>query len=272
VTDYRDVEAAAAIIRPLARHTPEAAVVVGSGLGLLTAAIEEPRSVAYERIPHWPASATTGHENRLIAGRIRGRTVVVLSGRAHAYEGHDLHAVTFGVRVLGRLGVRVLLLTNAAGAIRPDLTVGSLAIIDDHLNMTGRSPLQGPNDDRFGPRFPDLSETYSPRLRALADAAGRAAGIETPHGVYAWVIGPAYETPAEIRWLRTAGADLVGMSTVPEAIVARQMGMEVLAVSCVANRAAGLEGRPLAHNDVLSVTNQAAPRLVALLEAVIERL
>lgn len=272
MTYYSEVEAAAEAIRLLIPGTPDVAVVLGSGLGALAGVLETPVSLPYEGIPGWPASSTVGHEGRFMAGRVRGRTVVVLSGRAHAYEGHDLRAVTFGVRVLGRLGVRVLVLTNAAGGIRADLAVGSLVVIDDHLNLTGHNPLVGPNDDRFGPRFPDMAEAYSRRLRELADAAGRATGVGTPHGVYAWVMGPSYETPAEIRWLRGAGADLVGMSTVPEVLVARHMNIEVLAISCVTNLAAGLQSRLLDHREVLAVTEQAGHRLAALVAAVIERL
>jgi purine-nucleoside phosphorylase len=272
VTYYSDVEAAAEAIRPLVRGPADVAVVLGSGLGAVADALETPVSLAYERIPGWPAPSTLGHEGRLFAGRLSGRTAVMLSGRAHAYEGYDLRAITFGIRVLGRLGVRVLVLTNAAGGIRADLTVGSLVVVDDHLNLTGRNPLVGPNDDRFGPRFPDMTEPYSRRLRDGADAAGRAMGIETPHGVYAWVTGPSYETPAEIRWLRAAGADLVGMSTVPEVIVARHMNIEVLAISCVTNLASGLHSGALDHRQVLAVTGAAGRRLGALVSAVIERL
>jgi purine-nucleoside phosphorylase len=201
-----------------------------------------------------------------------GRRVVVLAGRVHAYEGHDPLAVTFGVRVLGLLGAAVVVLTNASGGINGALAPGMLMIIDDHLNLTGMNPLVGPNDERFGARFPDMTEVYARRLRDIADDTARAAGTRLPHGVYAGVVGPSYETPAEIRGLAAIGADVVGMSTVLEAIAARHMGLEVLGVSCVSNRAAGLARRPLDHRDVLETARLAESRLASLLEGVVARL
>ena len=217
-------------------------------------------------------SRTVGHEGRLVVGTLRGRTVAALSGRCHAYEGHSLQTVTFAVRVMGLLGVTVLVLTNAAGAINMAFTPGTLMTIDDHLNLMGANPLEGPNDDRFGPRFPDMSQVYSARLRGVADRAAEAAGLTLVHGVYAALRGPSYETPAEIRYLRAIGADAVGMSTVPEAIVARHMGIEVLGLSCISNMAAGVLPQPLEHAEVVATTSQARGRLGALLEEIVGRL
>src|SRR4029077_5681727 len=193
-------------------------------------------------------------------------------GRCHAYEGHDLRTVTFGVRVLGLLGVKTLILTNAAGGVNTGFSQGRLMVIDDHLNLMGGNPLVGANDDRFGARFPDMTEVYSARLRAVADRAGKAINLMLPHGVYVGLLGPSYETPAEIRYLRTIGADAVGMSTVPEAIVARHMGMEVLGISCITNAAAGVLPHPLNHNEVMAVAARVRGSFAALLEGIIARI
>jgi purine-nucleoside phosphorylase len=207
-----------------------------------------------------------------VVGRLKNRTIAALAGRVHAYEGHDLGTVTFAVRALGLLGVKTLILTNAAGGINTGFSSGALMVIDDHINLTGSNPLVGPNEERFGPRFPDMTEVYSRRLRAIADEAARAAGLEAPHGVYAALSGPSYETPAEIRYLRTIGADAVGMSTAVEAIAARHMGIEVLGISCISNMAAGVLPRPLDHSEVLETTGRVRDRFVALLEGIVARL
>ena len=246
--------------------------MLGSGLGPFADRLREPFAVAYADIPHFPAAQVIGHAGRLVGGLAGGKRVLALSGRAHFYEGHDLRTVTFAVRVLSRLGIRTLILTNAAGGINTALREGGLLIIDDHINLMGANPLMGPHDDRLGPRFPDMSEVYSRRLRALADEAARAVGLAVHHGVYIAVHGPSYETPAEIRAFRTLGADAVGMSTVPEAIVARQMNMEVLGVSCITNMAAGVLPRPLDHDEVLAVTRRVRDDFIALLEAILERI
>jgi purine-nucleoside phosphorylase len=213
-----------------------------------------------------------GHAGRLIGGTVHDRRVIALSGRAHYYEGHDLRTVTFAVRVLSRLGIRMLILTNAAGGINTAFTQGALMVIDDHINFLGSNPLMGPHDDRFGARFPDMTEVYSKRLRELADAAAREQGLPLQHGVYVAVHGPSYETPAEIRAFRTLGADAVGMSTVPEAIVARQMSMEVLGISCISNMAAGVLPQPLNHDDVMEVTRRVRKEFSALIDGIIGRL
>ena len=223
----------------------------------------------YGDLPHWPGSRVTGHEGRLVVGAVRGRTIAALAGRCHAYEGHDLRTVSFAVRAVGLLGVKTLILTNAAGGVNTAFAQGALMVIDDHLNLIGGNPLVGANDDRFGPRFPDMTEVYSARLRRIADEYGRGIGMTLPHGVYAAVLGPSYETPAEIRYLRTIGADAVGMSTVPEAIAARHMGMEVLGISCITNMAAGVLPRPLDHREVMETARRVRGPFTALLEGII---
>ena len=205
----------------------------------------------------------------MVIGEAQGQPLVALAGRAHYYEGHDLRTVTFGIRVLGMLGVKVLILTNAAGGVNTTLAPGDLMVIDDHINLLGSNPLIGPNDDRFGVRFPDLTNVYSPRLRRVADAAGAALGIRLAHGIYAACHGPSYETPAEVRYLRTIGADAVGMSTVPEAIVARHMGIEVLGLSCITNYAAGVLPQPLNHDEVLETAGRVRETFVALLRGIL---
>lgn len=263
---------AAAFLRERIGEVPAVAVVLGSGLGAFADRLEEPTVLDYGEIPHWPASRVEGHPGRFAAGRVGAARVAALAGRVHYYEGHDLATVTFGVRVLGRLGVRCLVLTNAAGGVNPALSPGTLMAIDDHLNLFGTNPLIGANDDRFGPRFPDMTEVYSARLRALADAVAREIGIRLAHGVYAGLPGPSYETPAEIRALRTLGADAVGMSTVPEAIVARHMGLEVLGLSCITNMAAGMLPRPLDHREVMETAARIRESFAALLEGILRRL
>jgi len=247
-------------------------LVLGSGLGTFVETMTAPFAVDYAEIPHWPASQVIGHAGKLVGGTVGGRRVVALSGRAHFYEGHDLRTVTFAVRVLSRLGVRQLILTNAAGGINTAFTQGALMVIDDHINLLGSNPLVGPNDDRFGPRFPDMTEVYSKRLRGVADATAAAIGLPIQHGIYVAVHGPSYETPAEIRAFRALGADAVGMSTVPEAIVARQMSMEVLGISCITNMAAGVLPQPLHHDEVMQTAQRVRAEFSALLEGIIARL
>jgi purine-nucleoside phosphorylase len=229
-------------------------------------------SLPYNEIPHWPSSKVIGHEGRLVIGRLGSRRVAALSGRAHFYEGHDLRTVSFATRVMARLGVKALILTNAAGGINVQLTPGMLMVIDDHINLLGSNPLVGANEDAFGVRFPDMSEVYSRRLRGVADDVAREQGLRIGHGVYVAVHGPSYETPAEIRFLRTIGADAVGMSTVPEAIVARHMGVEVLGISCISNAAAGVLPQPLNHDEVMQVARQVRGAFAALLEGIVARL
>jgi purine-nucleoside phosphorylase len=263
-------EAAAAVRKRAGIAVPDVAIVLGSGLGDFAGQLQEAISIPYGDIPNWPASKVIGHEGRLVIGTLAGKRVAALSGRAHFYEGHDLPTVTFATRVIGRLGVKVLILTNAAGGINDvDLSPGMLMVIDDHINLMGSNPLVGPNEDQFGARFPDMTEVYSQRLRHLAEAIGRQQGLRLGHGVYVALHGPSYETPAEIRFLRKIGADAVGMSTVPEAIVARQMGIEVLGISCITNAAAGVLPQPLNHAEVMEVAQRVKGAFASLLEGII---
>lgn len=266
---YDKVQLAADLIRSRSQATPAIAVVLGSGLSGFASSLERATTIPYADIPEWPASGVVGHEGRLVIGEVGGRLVAALAGRSHFYEGHDLRTVAFPTRVLGVLGVKTLILTNAAGGMNPAFAPGDLMVIDDHINLLGTSPLTGPNDERFGVRFPDLTHVYSPRLRKLADDAAAAAGQTLRHGVYVACHGPSYETPAEVRYLRTIGADAVGMSTVPEAIVARHMGVEVLGISCITNFAAGVRPQPLDHNEVLETAQRVRESFIALLKGVI---
>jgi purine-nucleoside phosphorylase len=271
-SDYFDrVEEAAAFLRGRLPSIPAVAVILGSGLGAFAERLDNAVTVPYTLIPHWPASTVVGHAGTLVCGSSRGMPVLALAGRAHFYEGHDLRTVTFGTRVLGRLGVKRLVLTNAAGGVNTAFSPGTLMAIDDHINLTGSNPLVGPNEDRFGVRFPDMTAVYAPRLRAIADEAAREVRVDLRHGIYVALHGPSYETPAEIRYLRTIGADAVGMSTVPEAIVARHMGIEVLGISCITNPAAGVLPEPLHHDEVMAVARRVSGEFIALLEAIVAR-
>jgi purine-nucleoside phosphorylase len=270
--DHDHVVAAAEWLRARLAPVPDVAVVLGSGLGAFGDGLERALVLPYTEIPRWPMSRVVGHAGKLVAGVSRGRHVLALSGRVHLYEGHDPQTVTFATRVLGLLGVKVLVLTNAAGGINTRFGQGALMLIDDHINLQGSNPLVGPNDERFGRRFPDMSEVYSRRLRAIAEQAASAIGLPIEHGVYIAVSGPSYETPAEIRAFRTLGADAVGMSTVPEAIVARHMGIEVLGISCISNMAAGILPQPLTEEEVIDTTGRLRGRFIGLLEGILERL
>jgi purine-nucleoside phosphorylase len=272
MTYYDQVNEAADAIRSRAPELPRIGVVLGSGLGDFAGSLGDAVSIRYDQLPHWPASRVVGHEGRFVVGTVRGRRIAALSGRSHAYEGHDMQTVTFAIRVLGLLGVKTIILTNAAGGVNTSFTQGALMVIDDHINLMGGNPLVGANDDRFGVRFPDMTQVYSPALRALADQAGAAVGLTLPHGVYAGLLGPSYETPAEIRYLRTIGVDAVGMSTVPEAIVARHMGVDVLGISCISNMAAGVLPQPLLHAEVMETTRRVRGQFIGLLEGIIGRL
>jgi purine-nucleoside phosphorylase len=269
---FERVEEAARSVRLRWGTLPETAIVLGSGLGDFADTLLDAIATPYGEIPHWPASQVLGHAGRLVTGRIAGKRVAALSGRVHFYEGHDLATVVFATRVMGRLGVKQIVLTNAAGGINTSFAQGALMIIDDHINFLGTNPLVGANDDRFGPRFPDMSEVYSVRLRKIATEAARARGVPVSHGVYVAVHGPSYETPAEIRAFRTLGADAIGMSTVPEAIAARHMGMEVLGISCITNMAAGVLPQPLVHEEVMETARRVRGSFIALLEGIIEGL
>jgi purine-nucleoside phosphorylase len=241
-------EAATFVQRNVAGHTPRVGLVLGSGLGALADELAGVVRLPYQSIPHHPTSSVAGHAGNLCLGELGGVPVACMQGRVHAYEGHPLARVVFGARLLAELGCQAVLLSNAAGGIAERLRAGSLMRIDDHINLMGDSPLRGPT--ARGPRFPDMSRAYDPELGAACEAAARAAGVALERGVYAGLLGPSYETPAEIRMLSTLGADAVGMSTVPEVIALRQMGVRVAAVSCITNLAAGRSAEPLSHAEV----------------------
>ncbi|MCC6646552.1 MAG: purine-nucleoside phosphorylase [Polyangiaceae bacterium] len=247
------------------RGAPRVGVVLGSGLGAFGDTLAGLTKISYSDIPHMPRSAVVGHAGNLCLGEIDGVAVACLQGRVHAYEGHDADTVTFGVRLLARLGVGAVLLTNAAGGIDASFAAGDLMLLCDHLNLTGHNPLIGPNDDALGPRFPDRSAAYDPALRAAAHRAARRAGVTLREGVYAGLMGPTYETPAEVRMLRALGADAVGMSTVPEVIALRHLGVRAGAISCVTNLAAGISPAPLDHKEVEETARRTRDAFVALL-------
>jgi len=249
------------------QRRPRLALVLGSGLRGVVDDVEDATSVAFSEVPHVRCPTAPGHEGRFVAGTLGGLDVVVVSGRLHGYEGLAVEEVTFPIRILASLGVETVLLTNAAGGVAPTLGAGDLMIVDDHVNLTGVNPLRGPNDDRLGTRFPDMTAVYDAALREALDRAAAAAAVRVAHGVYAGVAGPSYETPAEVRMLRTLGADAVGMSTVHEAIVARHAGLRLGCVSCITNAAAGFAGSPLSHIEVLETAGRTLDALRALILA-----
>jgi purine-nucleoside phosphorylase len=266
------MQAAVNYIRSKTSREPRVAVVLGSGLGAFAEALSDRIEIPYAAIPDWPVSTAISHAGNLVFGNLNGFEIAVMAGRSHLYEGYSPAQVTMGVRVLHRLGVRSIIFTNAAGGINLSYSEGALVLISDHINLQGSNPLMGPNDDSAGPRFPDMTDAYSAAYRAVAHQVAGELGIPLSEGVYAALTGPSYETPAEIRYLRTIGADLVGMSTVPEAIVANHLGMRVLAISCVTNMAAGIADRAIDHGDVLAVGERAQSQIAALLGAVIPRI
>jgi purine-nucleoside phosphorylase len=269
---FTRAESAAAFVLSQTELRPQIGLVLGSGLGAFADDLTDAVRIPYADIPAFPRSTAVGHAGQLVFGRAGDVPVAVMQGRVHLYEGYTAAEVAYPTRVLGRAGIRALILTNAAGGIDVDYGQGALVILRDHINLQGQNPLTGANDERFGPRFPDMSYTYSQRYREIALEEARKLSI-TPHtGVYAALAGPSYETPAEIRYLRTIGADLVGMSTVPEAIVARHMGMNILAISCVTNMAAGILDKPLVHDEVLEVGRRVMGQFIALLRAVLPRI
>jgi purine-nucleoside phosphorylase len=251
---------------------PTVGVVLGSGLGAFADELSERTDIPYAEIPGWPGSTAVGHAGKLVIGKLGELAVAVMAGRAHLYEGYTPAQVTFGVRVLGRLGVRSMVFTNAAGGIDLTLEQGGLVLISDHINLQGVNPLAGPNDDSLGPRFPDMSEAYSRAYREAAKEVAMELCVPISEGVYAAMIGPSYETPAEIRYLRTIGADVVGMSTVLEAIVANHMGIKVLGISCVTNMAAGILPQKINHAEVLETGAQVRDTLVRFLKTLLPRL
>jgi purine-nucleoside phosphorylase len=261
---------AVASVRAISDAAPTVGLVLGSGLGELADTLREPTRIGYGQIEGLAVSAVEGHAGKLVLGRLAGASVAAMQGRVHLYEGHSPERVVLGVRLMIALGARSVILTNAAGGIRADLGPGELMLIEDHLNLTGHNSLVGPNDDALGPRFAQLSDAYDLGLRALAQRVAASAGIELRSGVYAGLLGPSYETPAEIRMLRTLGADAVGMSTVLETIAARHMGARCLAISCITNRAAGLSQQAPSHAEVQAAARSARTRFIALLSGVLD--
>lgn len=259
------LDALEAAVRSRTSLVPAIGIVLGSGLGGLADELEEPVAIPFADLPGWPAATAPGHAGQLLLGRFGGTAVALLQGRFHLYEGNDAGLVVQPVLLFRRLGAATVVLTNAAGGVNPDMGPGTLMVIADHLNLTGRTPLLGPNADAIGPRFPDLVDAWSPRLRAALHAAGVAEGVDLAEGIYAGLLGPQYETPAEVRMLRTLGADSVGMSTVLECIAARWCGLEVCGVSLVTNAGAGYTGQPLTHAEVLAAGAEAGPRFARVI-------
>ncbi|MDI3256083.1 purine-nucleoside phosphorylase [Pseudacidobacterium ailaaui] len=268
-SEFEKVSAAADFVRARIRTVPSLAVVLGSGLGPFADKLSGAEVFPYGEIPHFPQSTVPGHSGRMVVGEIHGVPLAVMQGRVHGYEGYSPQEVAFPIRVLGLLGVKALVVTNAAGGIRMDLKQGDLVLISDHINFTQRNPVAGRHEEAFGPRFFDLTEAYSRRLRSLAARTAQDLGISLPEGVYLCVTGPSFETPAEIRAFRALGADLVGMSTVQEVIAARQMSIEVLGISCVTNMAAGIQSEPLSHEEVIETGQRVAQRFTSFLTALL---
>ncbi|MDQ3474289.1 MAG: purine-nucleoside phosphorylase [Acidobacteriota bacterium] len=271
-TLYARAEQAARNIRSRTSLKPEVAIVLGSGLGGFADEFAEAVAIPYGEIPGFATSTAEGHAGRLVIGRVGLVPVIAMQGRVHYYEGYTLEEVTFPIRVFKLLGIKRLILTNAAGGIDIELNQGALMVISDHLNLMGVNPLRGPNDERFGPRFPDMSEAYSRELQQQVIEVARTLGIEIRRGIYAALAGPSYETPAEIHMFRACGADAVGMSTVPETIVARQMGIEVLGISCITNMAAGISDEPINHAEVMETGRRVRDTFTKLLRGVISQL
>lgn len=265
------IDEAVRAVRGICDGPPEVGVVLGSGLGAFADLLTDAQSLPFSAFPHFPVSSVVGHAGRVVSGRIGGVRAIVLQGRVHGYEGYSPQEVVFPIRVLCRLGIKALVLTNAAGCINPAWAAGDLMRIDDHLNLSGRNPLVGPNESALGPRFPDLSTAYDPRLRRAVAAAAEARGVALRAGTYVCLLGPSYETPAEIRMLRTLGGDAVGMSTVPEAIAAAHMGVPVAGISCLTNMAAGILDQPLSHAEVTETADRVRDQFVALLAELLPR-
>jgi purine-nucleoside phosphorylase len=265
---FQQTVEAATFISTKTALRPSLAIVLGSGLGDFADEAANAVKISFADIPNFPRSTAVGHAGRLVLGTIGACPVVIMQGRTHLYEGYPASQVAFPIRVFARLGVRAAILTNAAGGINLDYGQGRLVVIKDHINLQGHNPLVGPEDHRFGPRFIDMTEAYSRIYRGMAQTAAKKLGMDVPEGIYAALLGPSYETPAEIRFLRTIGADLVGMSTVPEVIICRQMGIKVLAISCVTNMAAGILDQPLNHEEVLETGRRVAGQFKALLREV----
>lgn len=266
------IEQAAQFLKEKFPTSPQIGLILGSGLGVLADEIEQAIKIPYSDIPNFPVSTVEGHAGQLVYGQLEGATVVVMQGRFHYYEGYSFDKVTFPVRVMKALGVEQLVVTNAAGGVNESFEPGDLMIISDHINNMGGNPLIGPNDSALGVRFPDMSEAYSKRLRQLAKDVANDIGLRVREGVYVANTGPAYETPAEIRMIRIMGGDAVGMSTVPEVIVARHAGMEVLGISCISNMAAGILDQPLTHDEVIETTEKVKADFLRFVKAIVRNM
>jgi purine-nucleoside phosphorylase len=266
------MEEAKAYIRSRIEASPQIGLILGSGLGELADDIQEAVRIPYESIPHFPVSTVEGHAGQLVTGRLENKTVIAMQGRFHYYEGYSMQEVTFPVRVMKALGVDHLIVTNACGGMNPAFKPGDLMIIKDHLNLTGANPLIGANEPSLGPRFPDMSRAYTPELIALVKETAQSLGIKTQQGVYAGISGPNYLPPAELTMLRLLGGDAVGMSTVPEVIVASHMAMKVIGISCVTDMAIGEQLEPLSHEQVIEVANRTKPRFIRLVREIVARL
>ena len=269
---YERAEKAARMIRGRTSATIPVAIVLGTGLGAFASELIDATEIPYEEIPGFAQATVEGHLGRLVIGRTGNLIIAAMQGRFHYYEGYSLHEVTFPIRVLKLLGVKTLVLTNAAGSLNVDFQPGTLMVITDHLNLMGDNPLRGSNDERFGPRFPDLSGIYAPNLQSIIIDEAKSMGMNLRRGVYAALTGPSFETPAEIHMVRALGADAVGMSTVPEAIVARHMGMEVLGISCVTNLAAGVTDHPIDHTQVMRIGESVRSSFTELIRRLVGRL
>lgn len=272
LTEFDRAEAAAQFIFSKTALRPQIALVLGSGLGAFAEEFGHSTKIPYGEIPHFPKSTAIGHAGQLVLGMVGDVPVAGMQGRVHLYEGHSAKEAAFPIRVFARMGVKAVILTNAAGGIKREFVQGQLVVIKDHINLQGVNPLTGPNDERFGQRFPDMTVAYDRRFREITVGAGNRNRIGLYEGVYAALPGPSYETPAEIRYLRTIGADLVGMSTVPEVIAARHSGIRVLGISCVTNAAAGILDQPLDHKEVLETAERVKGQFIALLKIVIPRI
>ncbi|KMY50662.1 purine-nucleoside phosphorylase [Peribacillus loiseleuriae] len=269
---YGKIEKAASFIKEKFNATPEIGLILGSGLGVLADEIENAVKIPYSEIPEFPVSTVEGHAGQLVLGELSGKKVVAMQGRFHYYEGYPMELVTFPVRVMKLLGVEKMIVTNAAGSVNESFVPGDLMLITDHINYTGTNPLIGPNDERFGPRFPDMSEAYSKQLRAKAKEIASSLKIDTKEGVYLGFSGPTYETPAEIRLARVMGGDAVGMSTVPEVIIARHSGIEVLGISCITNMAAGILDQPLSHEEVIETTEKVKSSFLSFVKEIVKQM
>ncbi|MED3551174.1 purine-nucleoside phosphorylase [Cytobacillus praedii] len=269
---FEKIENAASFLKGKYDQTPQIGLILGSGLGVLADEIENPVKIPYNEIPDFPVSTVEGHAGQLVFGLLNGIHVVAMQGRFHYYEGYSFEKVTFPVRVMKELGIGQLIVTNAAGGVNESFSPGDLMLISDHINNMGSNPLIGPNDSRLGVRFPDMSEAYSAELRQMAKGIAAKLGLKIQEGVYVGNTGPTYETPAEIRMLRVLGGDAVGMSTVPEVIVARHAGMKVLGISCISNMAAGILDQPLNHEEVIETTEKVKTDFLSYVKALVQEL